>query len=271
MARNGKAGAGGGQVRRQIRPQRAAELVAADIRGRILSGDLDEGLPTEMVLLEEFSVSRPTLREALRILETEGLVRTRRGKQGGAVVSRPTVDTAAYHLGLVLQGGRVELSDLGTARHLLEPLCVSLAAQRPDRQQVAAELEELNDESEELLGDGAAFTTSLLRFHEHLVKACQNQTLQILVGTVERVWESQERAWAQEASESGDYPDAEGQRHALESHRRIARRIADGDAEAAARAARNHLAATMSFVCGGSDEGDEAEFGRVVDAALLRS
>jgi GntR family transcriptional repressor for pyruvate dehydrogenase complex len=262
----------GVNARRQIRPQRAAELVAADIRARILSGELDEGLPTEMVLLEEFSVSRPTLREALRILETEGLVRTRRGKQGGAVVSRPTVDTAAYHLGLVLQSGSVDLRDLANARHLLEPLCVSLAAQRPDREKVAAELEALVDESKELMGDGAAFTTSLLRFHEALVKACQNQTLQILVGTVERVWDSQERAWAEEASESGDYPDEEGQRHALESHRRIARRIAKGDPEGAARAARNHLAASMSYVCGaiGEDEGSAEEFGRIVDAALLR-
>lgn len=272
MARNGNTGSSSGAKKRQIRPQRAAELVAADIRARILSGELDEGLPTEIILLEEFSVSRPTLREALRILETEGLVRTRRGKQGGAVVSRPTVDTAAYHLGLVLQSGNVDLRDLGGARHMLEPLCVSLAAQRSDRQQVAAELEELNDKSEELLGDGEAFTTSLLRFHEQLVQACQNQTLQILVGTVERVWESQERAWAQEASESGDYPDEEGQRHALESHRRIARRIGDGDGEAASRAARNHLAASMSYVCGGFND-DDAEpegFQRVIDAALLR-
>lgn len=270
MARSGNGGAKA--ARRQIRPQRAAELVAADIRARILSGELDEGLPTEMVLLEEFSVSRPTLREALRILETEGLVRTRRGKQGGAVVSRPTVDTAAYHLGLVLQSVGADLNDLATARHLLEPLCVSLAAQRDDREKVAAELEELVDESKELMGDGAAFTASLLRFHEQLVKSCQNQTLQILVGTVERVWDSQERAWALEASESGEYPDEEGQRHALESHRRIARRIAKGDPEGAARASRNHLAASMTFVCGapGEDDGSAEEFGRVVDAALLR-
>lgn len=262
-----------GNAKRQIRPQRAAELVAADIRGRILSGELDEGLPTEMVLLDEFSVSRPTLREALRILETEGLVRTRRGKQGGAVVSRPTVDTAAYHLGLVLQSVSVDLNDLAKARHMLEPLCVSLAARRPDCEAVAAELEALVDESEELIGDGAAFTASLLRFHEALVKACRNETLQILVGTVERVWDSQERAWAQEASERGDYPDKEGQRHALESHRRIARRIGKGDALGAARAARNHLAASMSYVCGGSigEDGDTPEFGRVVDAELLRS
>ena len=275
MARNGNAGSSSGAKKRQIRPQRAAELVAADIRARILSGELDEGLPTEIILLEEFSVSRPTLREALRILETEGLVRTRRGKQGGAVVSRPTVDTAAYHLGLVLQSVSVDLRDLATARHLLEPLCVSLAAQRPDCAQVGAELEELIDQSEELMGDGAAFTASLLRFHEHLVKSCPSQTLQILVGTVERVWEGQERAWAQEASERGDYPDEEGQRHALESHRRIARRIADGDPESASRAARNHLAASMSYVCGaiGADPASDeatAEFSRVVDAALLR-
>jgi len=274
MAGNGSSATGsGGHARRQIRPQRAAELVAADIRARILHGELDEGLPTEVILLEEFSVSRPTLREALRILETEGLVRTRRGKQGGAVVSRPTVDSAAYQLGLVLQSVKVDLRDLADARHLLEPLCVSLAAQRPDREKVAAELEALVDESQELIGDGAAFTASLLRFHEALVKACKNETLQVLVGTVESVWDSQERAWAQEASERGDYPDKEGQRHALESHRRIARRIGKGDATGASRAARNHLAASMSYVCGSSiGDGEEpAEFGRVVDAALLRT
>ena len=270
---SGEAPAGSSTVRkRTIRPQRAAELVAADIRGRILSGQLDEGLPTEVVLLEEFSVSRPTLREALRILETEGLVRTRRGKQGGAVVSRPTVDTAAYHLGLVLQGSGVDLNDLGTARHLLEPLCVSLATQRSDREQIAGELEDLVDESERLKSDGAAFTASSLKFHERLVAACENQTLQILVGTVERVWQSQERAWAEEASERGDYPDEEALEHVIASHRRIARRIAGGDAAAAARASRNHLAASMSYVCGtiGDANGSPPDSSRIVDAAQLR-
>jgi DNA-binding FadR family transcriptional regulator len=259
-----------GHVRRQIRPQRAAELVAADIRTRILHGELDEGLPTEMVLLDEFSVSRPTLREALRILETEGLVRTRRGKQGGAVVSKPTVDTAAYHLGLVLQGTGVELTDLGTARHLLEPLCVSLAAQRDDHEEVAAGLEKLIDESERDADDGAAFTAALLKFHEGLVAACDNETLKILVGTVERVWQSQERAWAEEATERGSYPDDEARRHAIDSHRRIARRIAKGDTSGASRASRAHLEASMSYVCGTGEETTPAEDSAVVDSTLLR-
>ena len=275
MSRSGAANPsiGAPPKRREIRPQRAAELVAADIRLRILTGDLDEGLPTETILLDEFSVSRPTLREALRILETEGLVRTRRGKQGGAVVSRPTVDTAAYHLGLVLQGASVDLTDLASARHLLEPLCVSLAASRTDREKVAKDLEDLIEASESVMEDGAAFTASLLEFHEHLVAACQNETLKILVGTVERVWQSQERAWAVAAAERGEYPDKEARKHALDSHRRIARRIANGDADGASRASRNHLAASMSYVCGtsGGDE-DAASTGlsQVVDAALLR-
>ncbi|HKQ96186.1 MAG TPA: FCD domain-containing protein [Aestuariivirgaceae bacterium] len=250
-------------------------MVAADIRRRILTGKLDDGLPTETVLLDEFAVSRPTLREALRILETEGLVRTRRGKQGGAVVSRPTVDTAAYHLGLVLQGAGVDLTDLASARHLLEPLCVSLAAQRPDREKVAADLEGLVEESEQAMDDGAALTASLLKFHEGLVDACENRTLKILVGTVERVWQSQEQAWAQAASERGDYPDAEARKHAIASHRRIARRIANGEADAASRASRNHLAASMSYVCGtlageDDDRPPAPELSEVVDAALIR-
>lgn len=254
----------------RIRPPRAAELVADHIRRRILSGQLAEGLPTEVVLLEEFSVSRPTMREALRILETEGLVRTRRGKQGGAVVRRPTVDTAAYHVGLVLQGSGVDLRDLADARMLLEPLCAAMAAGRPDRKKVAAELDRLTDASEKLLGRGEEFTSSLLEFHEALVAACGSQTLRVLVGTMERVWQGQERAWAAEASERGSYPDVEGQKKALESHRRIARRIAEGDDEGASRDSRKHLAASMDFVCGSLSGEDSPDSSRVVDAALLR-
>jgi GntR family transcriptional repressor for pyruvate dehydrogenase complex len=251
-------------------------MVASDVRGRILSGELDGGLPTEAILLEEFAVSRPTLREALRILETEGLIQTRRGKQGGAIVRRPTVESAAYHLGLALQGARVDLADLAGARRLLEPLCVSLAAQRPDREQVADALDALVDEGEALVGQGPAFTASSLQFHAALVDTCANETLKILVGTIETVWQGQERAWAAEASAVGDYPDEEGQRRALESHRRIARRIANGDVEGAMRASRTHLSASMQFVCDVPEQGDTTEGRlieptRVVDANPLRA
>jgi GntR family transcriptional repressor for pyruvate dehydrogenase complex len=267
------------EVRRgskRIRPQRAAEIVASDIRGRILTGELDGGLPTETILLDEFDVSRPTLREALRILETEGLIQTRRGKQGGAAVRRPTASSAAYHLGLALQAARVNIADLGNARRLLEPLCASLAAQRSDRAAVAAHLDTLTDQAEALVGNGPEFTACALEFHAALVEASANQTLMILVGTIETVWQGQERAWAEEVSAHGTYPDEQGQRHVLQSHRRIARLIAKGDAAGATRTSQNHLSASMSYVCDvGDGNANDAKIvadvaSRMVDATPLR-
>ena len=61
---------------------KAAELLAARIRGQIIRGELKEGdaLPAESELMETFGVSRPTLREAIRVLEMESLLRMRRGR-----------------------------------------------------------------------------------------------------------------------------------------------------------------------------------------------
>src|SRR6516165_9810097 len=94
-------------MRSRVPQHRVAETVAAELRSRILSGDRDYRLPTQNQLVKEFGVSYPSVREALRILKTEGLVTVRRGSVGGAEVHRPDESAAAYHLGLALQGGRV--------------------------------------------------------------------------------------------------------------------------------------------------------------------
>jgi len=102
-------------VRRDRVPQhRIAESVADELRVRILTGDGpdDYRLPTQDQLVREFGVSYPSVREAIRILETEGLVTVRRGNVGGAEVHRPDESSAAYHLGLALQARRVPLGDL---------------------------------------------------------------------------------------------------------------------------------------------------------------
>ena len=71
-----------------VRFRRLAEQVADELRRRILSGELADGsvLPTEDELLVEFPISKPSLREAIRILDAEGLLSVRRGKLGGSVV-----------------------------------------------------------------------------------------------------------------------------------------------------------------------------------------
>jgi DNA-binding FadR family transcriptional regulator len=75
--------------------RRIAETVAAELRQRILVGPPAQHLPTQDQLVKEFGVSYPSVREALRILETEGLVTVRRGSVGGAEVHRPDQSSAA--------------------------------------------------------------------------------------------------------------------------------------------------------------------------------
>ena len=100
--------------RGQLRQPRLADMVASVLRERIVDGKLANGdlLPKQDELLEEFRISRPSLREALRILESEGLLTVRRGNVGGSVVEAPTADTSAYMFGLVLQSRRGTVADL---------------------------------------------------------------------------------------------------------------------------------------------------------------
>ena len=95
----------GGRVGQRVRVPKTAELVAAHLRRQIVRNELHEGdaLPPEAVLMAQFGVSRPTLREAFRVLEAEGLISVRRGAHGGARVHTPDVDVAARYAGLVLE------------------------------------------------------------------------------------------------------------------------------------------------------------------------
>ena len=87
-----------------MRVPKVAELVANDLRRKIIRGQLPLGdtLPNEPALLDVYKVSRPTLREALRILESEGLVTIKRGAQGGQV-HVPDMAVAARHVALQMQ------------------------------------------------------------------------------------------------------------------------------------------------------------------------
>lgn len=235
-----------------FRSPRVGELVADELRRRIVSGELPTELPRESELLAEFGVSRPSLREAFRILETEGLLRVRRGKVGGAVVQAPTAEGAAYHLGLVLQSERASLSDLATARLHVEPACAAMAAGHADHEAIAAELTGLIDENAGQIGPPSAdFTVSAQRFHAAVVRLCGNVTLQLLAGALEAVWNAQEQAWAERAVARGVYPDEAAQRQVVAAHRRIAKYIARGDADGARRATHAHLDESQAVLDGG--------------------
>ena len=86
----------GRQIGQNIRPLKTGEMIASYLRGKIVRGELAEGdcLPSEIELMRQFDVSRPTLREAFRILETESLIELRRGARGARIIA-PSVEVAA--------------------------------------------------------------------------------------------------------------------------------------------------------------------------------
>nr|BFE58345.1 FCD domain-containing protein [Dactylosporangium thailandense] len=227
-----------------------AEAMAAQLRLRIMEGDLVDGseLPTEPVMLQNYPVSRPSLREAFRILETEGLVSVRRGKRGGTVIKSPTLDSAAYHMGLLMHSRALPMPDLAAARNLLEPLCAEHAALREDHAAIGARLRQFGDEALQVVEDGPAFTGAAGKFHEELVDAAGNQTLRILVGMLESVWSIQERGWARQAAEEESYPTVDLRRAVLRAHDSIVDAIEAGDADQAGRLMRAHLQASQLYV-----------------------
>lgn len=250
---NGSLNAGGGARRaagnavparpRQLRQPRLAELVAGALRERIVSGELSDGdsLPGLDKLIREFGVSPPSLREALRILENEGLITVRRGNVGGAVVHRPNAESAAYLFGLVLQAEQVPVADLGAAVGHLESLCARLCASRGDRRRtVVPELRRLLRAGEETLDDPEAYELACEGFHDAIVALCGNRTIGMEVGALEWLWRQQDEGWARRISEQHEYPAPKLRRAGLEAHAGIFKAIEQGDAEEAERLTRAH-------------------------------
>lgn len=230
---------------------RIAEIVADELRRQILDGELADGdlLPPQAVLVESFNVSLVSLREALRILETEGLVSVRRGNRGGAVIRTPTKASAAYMLGLVLQSEHVALNDLGAALRDLEPTCAALAAQREDRvSTIVPELRRLNMAMSENISEAALFTDLGRQLHDTVVHGCGNSTMIAVVGSLEALWSSHEQRWATTSAAVGEYPSMTERKAVLKTHTALTDAVERGEPERARRLASRHLADAQAYV-----------------------
>lgn len=246
-----------GALRRQLRQPRLAELVAEELRARITSGAMRDGdlLPKLEDLLEEFNVSKPSLREALRILETEGLITVRRGNMGGAVVHAPGSRDAGYMIGLVLESRNVTVHDLAGAIKQFEPICAALCAERPDRlTAVVPRLREIHERQKAVTNDPLAFATIGREFHEVLVELGGNETIKLVMGALEAVWSAGERVWAQRANSSDSMPDGRTRGEGLRAHERLIELISKGDASGVVLAARRHLESSQLYGVADADE-----------------
>lgn len=166
-----------------LRVPKTAEVVANHIRRRIVTGELKGGdyLPNESQLMESLSISRPTLREAFRILETERLITVVRGSRTGALVHAPRIEAVARAAGFVLQAERTTIADVYEARLAIEPYAARKLAERRDmnaglrlRREIA-KLSDLVDQDRYV-----DFVIGVAEFHLVLMEAAGNKTLYLL-------------------------------------------------------------------------------------------
>lgn len=219
--------------------------MANDLRTLIVTGAaVGDALPPERVLIERFDVSRPCIREALRILEFEGLIAIRRGVQGGAVVRPPGLHDLTRLFGTYLQRQGAMVAEVYELRALVEGRAARIAASQPEKSGeqldacLAAEAG-LADESR----DPTAVAAEAVDFHRVLLEQAQDETLFGVGSLLDSVldWHAATSLERLAASTARGQADALRASHA--GHVAIVEAIKAGDAARAERRVRSHLEA----------------------------
>jgi GntR family transcriptional repressor for pyruvate dehydrogenase complex len=175
-----------------VRAPKLPHIVAQQLRSQIASGALRPGdrLPPEAQLVKEFGISRPTLREALRVLESETLIQLDRGARKGAEVLSPSIEVAAQYGGLYLATHDTTLQQIHDVRTVLEP---PLAAQhaKSSRKAVIEALEACVQEQRIAMShfDYIAAAKAVNAFHGLLVSKSGNTVLRLLAGMLHEISE----------------------------------------------------------------------------------
>lgn len=170
-----------------VRSPKTAELVARTLRRMVVHGQLTEGdfLPHEAELMAHFGISRSTLREAVRVLESERLVEIRRGSRTGARVRLPGAEIVARPAGLLLELSNATLADVLSARVVIEPPAAKLLAER-GTEDAHNELDRLVSEIPRALAAGDLARASA-NLHRRMVELSGNVTLGIIAGMLDEI------------------------------------------------------------------------------------
>lgn len=223
-----------------IKSTRIYEEIVRQVKAMIAEGRLKSGdqLPPERDLAEKFVVSRTSVREALRALESLGLVEIRPGE--GTFVRAVSIETLIEPLALMMLSQREAIAELFEARRLLEPTIASLAARRATPE----ELQEMERILEAQAREIAAGRTGLVQdsqFHDAIAGAAHNHAISRLVhGILDLL--------AQNREESLNTPGRPTRSH--QDHRRVLDAIRRRDEAAAEQAMRDHLVAVEGLVLG---------------------
>jgi GntR family transcriptional regulator, transcriptional repressor for pyruvate dehydrogenase complex len=254
-AENGNGAAASLSARRRPltnKPKKTAILVAQRIVDEILDQELEAGaaLLPERVMLPRYGVARGTLREALRILETYGLITIKTGPGGGPVVADAGSRPLASVIALVLQMDRASFRSIVDARLALEPLLAREAAERRDKQDLKA-LADSIDEMRDLKDDAGEFLDRNHVFHSAVAAAAKNPVLFNMVASLN---------WIVDGTALGIDYIPETRDAIVAAHRRIYNAIEAGDADMAEAAMRIHIGEFAAYA--------EKNYAHVLDQPL---
>jgi GntR family transcriptional repressor for pyruvate dehydrogenase complex len=212
---------------------KASDVLADDLRERILRGEFPEGtaLPPERELVAQTRMSRTTVREALRILEVQGLVQIRTGRGGGAFVQRPGEESIASTVNLLIRGRQVRMAALLETREAVEPACAQLAA----KYRTDADLDALDRANDAIAAEGtlSAFLTANIDWHVAVAVASHNELLTgFMVALSRAIYAS---------TDNQGFIDVSVRKTTIQAHRSITKAIRDRDPAAAGRRMTRHV------------------------------
>ncbi len=219
-----------------IHVPKATELLATRLRDLILSGRFGEGqmLPTERELVEDSGLSRSSVREALRVLEAEGLIQTKAGRSGGSMVKLPGRGTVARSMELFVKSHDIRLESLLQCRVAVEPFLAGLAALNRTEEDLER-MRALHRDFAASEDDVAAYKRLNLEWHLAVARASGNEILIVLMESI-----------AQPILEAAAYQEVttpEIRQEAIRAHAAILRAIEAGEAVSARLRMEKHLTA----------------------------
>jgi len=221
------------QMQQRGRQPKVAEVVAQSVAEFILNRDLKPGdaLPNEKNMTELLGVARSTLREGLRLLETQGVILIRPGPGGGPVVREQRSGDLATSMTLMLQTARVSFGTVVDARSAIEPEIARMAAlHRTDAQ--LAELRAVLDAMLATTNQAGAFRAAYNHFHGLLGEMTNNLVLEVVQATLRQVSEP--------LHEQVDWGPRSG-RAAVQTHVRLFDAVAAGEAATAESELADHM------------------------------
>lgn len=226
-----------------IKVQKTHEVVAERLRRQIVRGQLKVGdrLPPEEELTATYGIARTTLREALRVLESQGLIAIRRGRGGGPVVTAPEMAPLAQALAVSLQLQGATIGDLDEARQLLESHIVMLLAKEHTDDDLDALRAIVKDAARAAEAtDATAFGIAATEFHRSLGTHSRNLTISTLSQLLQGLVDAYYKTGAERSSQKD-------LRRASRSYAKLVDLIEAGQAEAAAE----HWHGLMAYTIGG--------------------